>query len=463
MVIIWLTTNWNYMGLRKNPNNMNQKIFIKTFGCQMNEYDSNRIFDSIKKIGYEKTEKYEEANCYLLNTCHIRDKAKEKVYHEIGRVKKIFRSKKKPLVIIAGCVAQAENQEMLKREPYIDLVIGPQAYHKINDTILNYTNKNKKIEETEFDAVSKFKYLSKIKNEAGKVSSFLTIQEGCDKFCHFCVVPYTRGPEFSRPFKQILDEAKYLAESGAREIILLGQNVNAYDNAGYRLSDLILNIEKLPEIKRVRYTTSHPKDMTEDLIEVYKTSKKLMPLVHLPVQSGSNKILKLMNRKHTIKEYLNTFDKLKEINPKIEFSSDFIIGYPGEEDQDFKDTFNLIKRIKFINSFSFIFSPRPGTVAENLDLIERKISNKRLEKIQNILFENQIQINKSLEGEVVDVLVENLTDDKSKAFGRSEYMTSVIFNGKKSDIGKIVQVRIKNSNRNTLFGEILANSDQKVA
>ena len=442
---------------------MNQKIFIKTFGCQMNEYDSNRIYDSVKKIGYEKTEKYEEANCYLLNTCHIRDKAKEKVYHEIGRVKKIFRSKKKPLVIIAGCVAQAENQEMLKREPYIDLVIGPQAYHKINDTILNYTEKKKKIEETEFDAVSKFKYLSKIKNEAGKVSSFLTIQEGCDKFCHFCVVPYTRGPEYSRPFKQILDEAKYLADNGAKEIILLGQNVNAYDNEGYRLSDLILNIEKISEIKRVRYTTSHPKDMTEDLIEVYKTSKKLMPLVHLPVQSGSNKILNSMNRKHTIEEYLNTFDKLKEINPKIEFSSDFIIGYPGEEDQDFKDTFNLIERVKFINSYSFIFSPRPGTVAENLDLIEKKISIERLEKIQTVLFENQIQMNKSLEGKVIDVLVENLTDDKSKAFGRSEYMTSVIFNGKKNDIGKIVQVRIKDSNRNTLFGEVITNSDQKVA
>ena len=451
------------MGLRKNPNNMSQKIFIKTFGCQMNEYDSNRIFDSVKKIGYEKTEKYEEANCYLLNTCHIRDKAKEKVYSEIGRVKKIFRSKKKPLVIIAGCVAQAENQEMLKREPYIDLVIGPQAYHKINDTILNYNKKKKKIEETEFDAVSKFKYLSKIKNEAGKVSSFLTIQEGCDKFCHFCVVPYTRGPEYSRPFKQILDEAKYLADNGAKEIILLGQNVNAYDNEGFRLSDLILNIEKLSEIKRVRYTTSHPKDMTEDLIEVYKTSEKLMPLVHLPVQSGSNKILKLMNRKHTIEEYLNTFDKLKEINSNIEFSSDFIIGYPGEEDQDFKDTIRLIERIKFINSYSFIFSPRPGTVAENLDLIEKKISIERLEKIQTILFKNQIEMNKSLEGKVIDVLVENLTDDKSKAFGRSEYMTSVIFNGKKNDIGKIVQVRIKDSNRNTLFGEIITNSDQKVA
>jgi len=440
-----------------------KKIFIKTFGCQMNEYDSNRIFDSVKKIGFEKTENYQNANCYLLNTCHIRDKAKEKVYHEIGRVKKIFRFKQKPLIIITGCVAQAENEEMLKREPYIDLVIGPQSYHKINDTILNHIEKKKKIEETEFDVVSKFQYLSKIKNESGKVSSFLTIQEGCDKFCHFCVVPYTRGPEYSRPFNQVIDEAKYLANNGAKEIILLGQNVNAYDNEGYKLSNLILEIEKLTEIKRVRYTTSHPKDMTEDLIEVYKSSKKLMPLVHLPVQSGSNKVLKLMNRKHTISEYFKVFDKLKDINSNIEFSSDFLIGYPGEEEKDFKDTFNLIERINFINSYSFIFNPRPGTVAENLDLIDKKISMERLEKVQNILFENQMRMNKSLENKIIDVLVENLTDDKTKAFGRSEHMTSVIFDGKKEDIGKIVQVKVKQSSRNSLFGEIINNSNQRVA
>jgi tRNA-2-methylthio-N6-dimethylallyladenosine synthase len=451
------------MGLKKNPSKMSQKIFIKTFGCQMNEYDSNRIFDSVKKIGFQKTENYEDANCYLLNTCHIRDKAKEKVYHEIGRVKKIFRSKQKPLVIVAGCVAQAENEEMLKREPYIDLVIGPQSYHKINDTILTHAEKKKKIEETEFDAISKFKYLSKIKNDSGKVSSFLTIQEGCDKFCHFCVVPYTRGPEYSRPFKQILDEAKYLADKGAKEIILLGQNVNAYDSEGHRLSKLILEIEKISEIERVRYTTSHPKDMTEDLIEVYKDSKKLMPLVHLPVQSGSDKILNLMNRKHTIKEYLNIFDKLKKINTNIEFSSDFIIGYPGEEEQDFEDTFNLIKKIKFINSYSFIFSPRPGTVAADLTLINKEISMERLEKIQNQLFKNQMSMNKSLESKTLNVLVENLTDDKTQVFGRSEYMTSIVFNGKKEHIGKIVPVKIKHSNRSTLFGEIINDSNQKVA
>jgi len=442
---------------------MKQKIFIKTFGCQMNEYDSNRIYDSVKKIGYEKTQNYEEASCYLLNTCHIRDKAKEKVYHEIGRVKKIFRSKKKPLVIIAGCVAQAENQEMLKREPYIDLVIGPQAYHKINDTILNHIKKNKKTEETEFDAISKFEYFNKIKNNSGKISSFLTIQEGCDKFCHFCVVPYTRGPEYSRPFKQILDEAKYLADSGSQEIILLGQNVNAYNNEKYRLSDLILELEKFSEIKRIRYTTSHPKDMSNDLIEVYKSSKKLMPLVHLPVQSGSNKVLGLMNRKHTVSDYYKIYDELKEINPNIQFSSDFIIGYPGEEEEDFKATLELIKKIKFINSYSFIFSPRPGTVAADLNLIDKKISMERLEKIQSQLYDNQMLMNKSLENKTINVLVENLTEDKTQVFGRSEYMTSVIFNGKKEDVGKIVTVKIIKSNRSSLFGERDFSSNQKVA
>jgi tRNA-2-methylthio-N6-dimethylallyladenosine synthase len=442
---------------------MKQKIFIKTFGCQMNEYDSNRIYDSVKKIGFEKTENYDDANCYLLNTCHIRDKAKEKVYHEIGRVKKIFRSKQKPLVIIAGCVAQAENQEMLKREPYIDLVVGPQAYHKINDTILNHIKKKKKVEETDFDAVSKFEYFNKIKNNSGKISSFLTIQEGCDKFCHFCVVPYTRGPEYSRPLKQILDEAKYLAETGTQEIILLGQNVNAYSNEKKKLANLILEIEKISGIKRIRYTTSHPKDMSDDLIEVYKDSKKLMPLVHLPVQSGSDKILNLMNRKHTIRDYYKVYDRLKKINSNIEFSSDFIIGYPGEEDKDFEETFELIKKIKFINSYSFVFSPRPGTVAADLKLIDKEISMERLEKVQNQLYKNQTEMNKSIENKTINVLVENLTDDKKQVFGRSEYMTSVIFNGKKEDIGKIMAVKVNKSNRTTLFGELDINLNQRVA
>ena len=454
------------MELRKNPNLMIKKIFIKTFGCQMNEYDSNRIYDSVKKIGYNKTNKYEDADCYILNTCHIRDKSKEKVYHEIGRVKKIFRFKKKPIVIVAGCVAQAENQEMLKREPYIDIVIGPQAYHKINDKILNYS-KNKKEEETEFDTILKFNYLSKIKNKNSKISSFLTIQEGCDKFCHFCVVPYTRGPEYSRPLKQIIDEAKELIKDGTKEIILLGQNVNAYNykdkNKEFKLSDLILELEKFSDLLRIRYTTSHPKDMTEDLINVYKKSKKLMPLIHLPVQSGSNRILQLMNRKHTIEEYLNIYKKLKNINPNIEFSSDFIIGYPQEENQDFKDTLKLIKNIKFMNSYSFVFSPRPGTVAAKLDLVDKNKSQERLEIIQKILFEYQISRNKSLEKKVVNVLVENQMKDKTMLFGRTEYMTPVIFDGSIENIGKIVEVEINSSSRTSLFGKMKENYNQKVA
>ena len=442
---------------------MSKKIFIKTFGCQMNEYDSNRIFDTVNKIGFEKTEILEETDCYLLNTCHIRDKAKEKVYHDIGRVKKTFKNKQKPFVIVAGCVAQAENDEMLKREPYIDLVIGPQAYHKINDKIEEFLDKQKKLEETDFDAEAKFNYLKKIQNKSSKVSSFLTIQEGCDKFCHFCVVPYTRGPEYSRPFQEIVNEAKSLADNGVKEITLLGQNVNAYKNQNFKLSDLILEIEKIQEIKRIRYTTSHPRDMSEDLINVYGVSKKLMPLVHLPVQSGSNKVLKLMNRKHLIEDYIETYERLKSINPKIEFSSDFIIAYPGEEEEDFNATFELIKNIKFINSFSFIFSPRPGTVASNLKLIDKEISKARLEKVQKQLFEHQISMNKSLENNEIDVLVENKTNESSKFFGRSEYMTSVIFDGNDQDVGNIVKVKINNSNQNTLFGECLNKSKQRVA
>ena len=442
---------------------MSKKIFIKTFGCQMNEYDSNRISDTVKEIGFSQTNNIDEANCYLLNTCHIRDKAKEKVYHEIGRVKKIFRFKNKPLVIVAGCVAQAENEEMLKREPYIDLVIGPQAYHKINTKIEEYLDKQKRIDETEFDAISKFNYLGKIKNSSKKISSFLTIQEGCDKFCHFCVVPFTRGPEYSRQFGKIIQEAKILANNGVKEIVLLGQNVNAYQNDNYRLSNLIIEIEKIPEILRIRFTTSHPNDMTNDLIETYAVSKKLMPLVHLPVQSGSDKILKSMNRNHQIRDYFNVYKKLKEINPAVKFSSDFIIGYPGEDEKDFNYTLDLIKEIEFINSYSFIFSPRPGTVASKLKLINNKISLKRLEIIQQKLFDHQIKMNKSLENEVIDVLVENKMQKSSKFFGRSEYMTPVIFDGNEGDIGKIVKIKITSSNKNTLFGDIFTKSKLKVA
>ena len=446
---------------------MEQKVFIKTFGCQMNVYDSNRLIDSVKKIGFKRTEKYEDANCYILNTCHIRDKAKEKVYHEIGRVKKIFKNKKKPIVIIAGCVAQAENKEMLLREPYIDIVIGPQSYHRLNNTISEYIIKKKRKEQTEFDTIEKFNYLSKIKNKDSNVSAFLTIQEGCDKFCSFCVVPYTRGPEYSRPFKQIIDEAKELIKNGTKEIILIGQNVNAYryeeNEKVYKLSNLILKLERFPEIQRIRYTTSHPKDMTQDLINCYRLSRKLMPLLHLPVQSGSDNILKSMNRKHTIADYLSIYKKLKKINKNIEFSSDFIIGYPGENEQDFKNTLELVDKINFINSYSFIFSPRPGTAAENLETTPNQVSNKRLKTIQNILFKKQTDRNKLFENKIVDVLVENKMKDKKNLFGRTEFMTPVIFEGEKKFIGRVIQVKIDNSNQNSLFGKIIEKKTREVA
>ena len=440
---------------------MEKKIFIKTFGCQMNVYDSNRIFDSVKKIGFIKTDKYDDANCYILNTCHIRDKAKEKVYHEVGRVKKLYKKKNKPIMIVAGCVAQAENQEMLKREPYIDIVIGPQSYHKINQLIKNFTEKKKK-EETDFDTIEKFEYFDKIKNSNSKISSFLTIQEGCDKFCHFCVVPFTRGPEYSRPFRKVMSEAEELIKNGVKEITLVGQNVNAYsyeeNSKVYKISDLLNELEKYSELDRIRYTTSHPRDMTDDLIDCYSTNKKLMPFIHLPIQSGSNKILKLMNRKHTVEEYLNIYEKLKKIDSKIEFSSDFIISYPGETDKDFEDTINLIKKIKFINSYSFIFSPRPGTKAADLKLIDNEISKDRLIKVQKILFSHQLEMNKSFKNKSIDILVENKMKEQNKLFGRNKYLNSVIFEGDEKNIGKIIKVKIANCNQNSLFGEIVNNN-----
>jgi tRNA-2-methylthio-N6-dimethylallyladenosine synthase len=455
------------MESKKNFNLMSKKIFIKTFGCQMNEYDSNRIFESVSKIGYEKTEIFDEANCYILNTCHIRDKAKEKVYHEIGRVKKNFKLKEKPVVIVAGCVAQAENNEMIKREPYIDIVIGPQSYHKINDSILNHIKKKEKEEQTDFDTILKFDYFDKIRNNNTKVSSFLTIQEGCDKFCKFCVVPYTRGPEYSRSFYKIINEAKQLIKNGSKEITVLGQNVNAYlyeeKNKNFRLSNIIMALEEFPELKRIRYTTSHPIDMTDDLVECYSKSRKLVPFIHLPIQSGSNRILKLMNRNHTVEYYLSVYEKLKKINPKIEFSSDFIIAYPGETEKDFEDTMKLVKKIKFINSYSFIFSPRPGTAAFNLKLIDKNIAKERLKLIQDQLFSHQSFKNKMTENTLVKVLVENKISNQNKFFGRTEHMTAVIFDGEKNIEGKIVPVLINRSNQNNLFGEAKLNKSIKAA
>ncbi len=427
----------------------------------MNEYDSNRILDLVKSIGYEKTDNQTDAECYILNTCHIRHKATEKVYSEIGRVKKKFRNNKKPLVIVAGCVAQAESEEMLKRNPYIDMVIGPQSYHKINDKILNYSRTKQKVNLTEFDVVKKFDELKKIKNNNNKISSFLTIQEGCDKFCNFCVVPYTRGPEYSRPPKQIIDEAKNLVKKGSREIILLGQNVNAYryilNGKEYKLSNLLLDLEKIKDLIRIRFTTSHPKDMTNDLIDCFKNCSKLMPFLHLPVQSGSDKILKLMNRKYDVKYYYSIIEKLKKINSNIGFSSDFIIGYPEENDADFEKTMDLVKKVEFINSYSFIFSPRPGTPAAKMQKIHNDITKNRLKIIQDKLSNLQLKKNRELKEKKIEVLVENKLKNQNSYFGRTRKMTPIIFESTSCGPGDLIQVKIISSNQNNLFGKHMKN------
>jgi tRNA-2-methylthio-N6-dimethylallyladenosine synthase len=430
----------------------------------MNEYDSNRILDLVKPIGYLPTKNISEADCYILNTCHIREKATEKVYHDIGRVKKEFRNRKKPIVLVTGCVAQAENEEMLNREKYINAVIGPQSYHQISSILNRIEKTEEKINSTEFEVIEKFDSLNELKNSSSKTSSFLTIQEGCDKFCHFCVVPYTRGPEYSRPFGDILSEAKQLINNGSKEITLLGQNVNAYyykeQNKHFKLSDIIYELNNLKNLIRIRYTTSHPKDVTEDLINVHKNCEKLMPILHLPVQSGSTKILKAMNRKHNIDYYYEIINKLKKAKPNIQFSSDFIVGYPGETEEDFRDTLKLIKEIGFINSYSFIFSPRPGTPASKLSLINENVSKNRLIELQSVLEKINAEYKKKLLNQTIEVLFENKLENQDKYFGRDKFLNSVIVDSQKDLSGQLLNVQIKKFNHNSLFGEITNNLNQ---
>ncbi len=421
----------------------------------MNEYDSDRIADLAKHAGYISTKNISETDCYVLNTCHIREKATDKVYHDVGRLKKEFRNKKKPILLVTGCVAQAEGDEMLKREKYIDGVIGPQSYHQIPNIIKNIEKNKTKINSTEFEVIEKFDKLNLVKNNNKKISSFLTIQEGCDKFCHFCVVPYTRGPEYSRSFDEIISEAKQLIKNGTKEITLIGQNVNAYKFQKYRLSNLIYELNSFHKLERIRYMTSHPKDMTEDLINTYQKCNKLMPLLHLPVQSGSSKILKLMNRKHNIEDYLKIINKLRKQNPEIEFSSDFIIGYPGETEEDFNETIALMKKVEFINSYSFVYSPRPGTPAANLKEIDKELAKERLKIFQEI--SNQINKNKKkkLLKKEVEVLFENKMKNQNKYFGRDKYLNSVVVDSDDDLRGKFFKVKIDDFNHSTLFGKIL--------
>ena len=419
----------------------------------MNEYDSNRISDLMASIEYKKVNEVESADCFIFNTCHIREKATQKVYSDIGKIKKIFKDKKqKPIFILAGCVAQAESSMVFEKSDFVDIVVGPQAYHKLPSLIKNYNSNNNKILNTDLDVSNKFDSLENYKNLTSKVSSFITIQEGCDKFCKFCVVPYTRGPEFSRDPEQIVNEISNLVNNGTREITLLGQNVSGYNNKGINLAKLINQIATIKSLKRIRFTTSHPNDFDEELIGLFNYQEKLMPQLHLPVQSGSNKILNLMNRKHTREFYLELIDKFRNARNDIQFSSDFIIGYPGETDKDFEETLDLIDKVKFSNSFSFIYSQRPGTPAVDYIQISKEIAQNRLEILQNKLFDLQIKHNESKINKENKVLLENLTSKGDQFFGRNEYMQPVFVEGSEYVPGDEINVTIYSCNKNNLFG-----------
>ena len=431
-----------------------KKFYIKTFGCQMNEYDSNKISDLMSSISYQKIDKIDEADCFIFNTCHIREKATQKVYSDIGKIKKIYKDKKKPIFVLAGCVAQAESSMVFEKSDYVDIVVGPQAYHKLPSLIKNFQKCNEKSVDTELDVDEKFDVLKKLKNTHSKISSFVTIQEGCDKFCKFCVVPYTRGPEFSRDHNKIIDEILSLTDHGTKEIILLGQNVSAYKDNEISLAKLIKKIAKINDVKRIRFTTSHPNDFDQELISLFGEEPKLMPQLHLPVQSGSDKILKSMNRNHTRSDYLDLIEKFRKVKPDIQFSSDFIVAFPGETDEDFLDTIDLIKEVKFSLSYSFIYSQRPGTPATSLSKVNDKVSQKRLEQLQGLLFKQQLEFNHSMINHENVVLFENKTQNEEQFFGRNQYMTPVFIKNSTIKAGEIKKIFIENANRNNLFGKL---------
>ena len=419
-------------------------IYIKSYGCQMNVYDSNRIKDLFSNKGYKITDDISKADLTVLNTCHIREKAVEKVYSDIGRVKKIKDKKKNMKLVVAGCVAQAEGLEIKKRSPSVDYVVGPQSYHKLPEMIDNVDE----VENSEFLQNEKFKNL--IFNSSNLSSEFLSIQEGCDKFCSFCVVPYTRGPEFSRPVEDILEETKKYVSNGIKEIILLGQNVNAYhgtssDGKSKDLAYLINKISEIEELKRIRYMTSHPIDMKDSLINAHASNTKLMPFLHLPIQSGSDKILKKMNRKHSVDDYLKIVEKIRNVRPDIALSSDFIVGFPEETDKDFEDTMKLIQKVNFVIAYSFIYSPRPGTPAQNKDNISKLDKKARLSALQSLLTQQQINFNKSFVNKEMEVLFEKIGRHKDQFIGRTIYNQSTFINSKKDLLNQIMDVKITNS------------------
>jgi tRNA-2-methylthio-N6-dimethylallyladenosine synthase len=441
-----------------------KKVFVKTYGCQMNVYDSQRMEDVLGAEGYEKAAAIEEADLVILNTCHIREKAVEKVYSELGKIKEMKADRQKAggemLIAVAGCVGQAEGAEIVRRQKSVDLVLGPQTYHRLPHMLAQHRASGKPVIETEFEATDKFEAL---KTEPARkpvvrnVASFLTVQEGCDKFCSFCVVPYTRGAEFSRPVSQVMDEARKLVAHGVREVTLLGQNVNAYRGPNDKgvttsLANLVAQLSEIEGLARIRYTTSHPRDMSDDLIEAHANNPKLMPYLHLPVQAGSDAVLKRMNRGHTAQHYIDLIAKVRKARPDIAISGDFIVGFPGETDQDFEDTMALVKHVKYSSAYSFKYSPRPGTpAADKTDQVPEDVKAQRLARLQELLTEQLKAFNTACMDRELPVLLEKPGRNPGQWIGRSPYLQSVHLETTEA-VGKIVKARIVSVMTNSLGG-----------
>ena len=455
---------------------MKKKLFIKTWGCQMNVYDSQKMADVLSPLGYAPVDTPDDADLMILNTCHIREKATEKVFSDLGRLRDIKEAKaekgQKALIAVAGCVAQAEGDVITKRAQYVDMIFGPQTYHKLPEMILQ-ANGQKRVLNTDFPVESKFDHLPAAHNTGP--SAFLSVQEGCDKFCTFCVVPYTRGAEYSRPAMQVLDEAKALADQGAKEVTLLGQNVNAYhgqgaDGSSWDLARLISAIADIGGIERIRYMTSHPRDMNDDLIAAHGDIAKLMPFLHLPVQSGSDRILELMNRKHTAAFYLDIIARLKKARPDLALSSDFIVGFPGETDEDHAATMELVRAVTYASCYSFKYSPRPGTPGAVMGgIVPEATKDKRLQELQALLFEQQAAFNASMVGKTVPVLFDRKGNRDGQLLGKSPWMQSVYVDAPERLFGHTVDVKIEKAFQNGMSGTVvtgettLATPDKKEA
>jgi len=449
---------------QETPSVAPSKVFIKTYGCQMNVYDSERMGEVLNESGYVSTETLEDADLVILNTCHIREKAAEKVYSELGRLRKLkSRSGRDMKIAVAGCVAQAEGEEIVRRAPVVDLVFGPQTYHRLPDLLDRHRDTGAAVIETELPVDEKFAVLDAPSTKPVKrgVAAFVTVQEGCDKFCTFCVVPYTRGAEFSRPADRILAEARKLVDAGVREITLLGQNVNAWHGSGlaghdWTLGHLLDALSDVDGLERLRYTTSHPRDMDDDLIAAHGANPKLMPYLHLPVQSGSDTILKAMNRKHTAAEYIELVRRIRDARPDIAMSSDFIVGFPGETDADFAATMDLVAQVTYAQAFSFKYSPRPGTPASTeAAQVPEDVKTQRLADLQALLGKQQAAFNAACTGRVLDVLLEKPGRQKGQLIGRSPYLQSVYIDAGDHVIGDTVRVAIESVGPNSLTGHMV--------